>query len=915
MSISFLLNNQVVESHSDPLTPLLDVLRSEFDLTGTKQGCDHEGECGACTVLLNGQPIRSCLTPLGSVEGQHILTIEGLATGENLHPLQTAFVEVGAVQCGFCTPGILMAAKALLDQEPNPTWEQIKEALEGNLCRCTGYNRIITAIELAALRMRGAKMDEGTQLPETAIGGSVIRSDSFEKVTGKAKYAEDIKIPGMLSVKVARSPFHHARLRGLDISHAAQVPGVKRIITWEDIPRVNGFPDYSLEEPVLTPVGDTLRMKGAPIALIVAETAEQAQQASDALGLDFEQLPFSFSMDETLGPGAVHIAGEANELSRFEVKQGNIEAALHDSDHLVEATYETAFLEHTALERESLVGLIDEAGRVTVIGGTHQPHNQQRYISQMLGLPLEKVRVIVPPVGGSFGGKQDPWPFLAVGLVTFLLRQPVSLIYSRHESFEASPKRHPYKVKCRIGASYAGKLTGLFARIDCNTGGYDGGGRFIPNYAVTAMGGPYRWPAVDVLARTVHTNGPKSGQFRGFGTAQSTFALECALDEMIQLLDAHPVEFRLQNCISQDENTFLGYPLTDTLGYSQVLNAIKPHYDEFVKAAAAENLANAKSAWRRSVGLAGMWYRFGKAGGLRIEAQAELAQDGHFIVYCSAPDYGQGTHTVMSQIAAESFGVKRDCVEVVNADTARTPNSDIQGASRATFFVGGAVKEAANNLRQNIFSVAAELLDLPIDHLCLEPDKVVSIDDGHSVSLIEIAREFDSVGRSRCVKGFFDITPALPQKRPEYLPLFITGAHLVDLAVDTETGLVKVFRVVAAHDIGKAINPPDASGQIEGAVVMGIGASLQEEYLPGLTNGMNQYLIPTIGSTPQIETILVEVPSRLGPFGVKGLGEAAMLPTTPAIVNALSRAIGIRLRSIPATPERILTAIMEKNHV
>jgi CO/xanthine dehydrogenase Mo-binding subunit len=387
------------------------------------------------------------------------------------------------------------------------------------------------------------------------------------------------------------------------------------------------------------------------------------------------------------------------------------------------------------------------------------------------------------------------------------------------------------------------------------------------------------------------------------------------LDELIEQSGADPIEFRLRNCIHPGENTFLGYPLADTPGYPQVLNAIRPYYRQFMAEADSYNMAHAGEPGRRGVGLAGMWYRFGKAGGLKIEAQAELATAGHFMIYCSAPDYGQGTNTVMSQMAAETLGIPRDQVEIVNADTALTPNSDIQGASRATFFVGGAVQAAARVLLYAISGVAAELLDLPVESLVLQSDRVVARDNPqHSVTLREIAREFERIGKPRRVTGFFDITSALPKERPEYLPLFITGAHLADILVDQETGLVKVLRVVAAHDVGRIVNPLDAAGQVEGAVVMGLGAALQEEYLPGLTEGISQFQIPTASSMPEIKTILVEVPSRLGPFGVKGLGEAAMLPTTPAIINAVSRAIGRRLYTIPATPERILAAIKGASH-
>jgi CO/xanthine dehydrogenase Mo-binding subunit len=416
----------------------------------------------------------------------------------------------------------------------------------------------------------------------TPLGGSDLRADSLGKVTGQTQYVEDMQVPDALCIKVVRNPYHHAHLRGLDTSRAVQLPGVKRIITWADVPGVNGFPDYSLEEPLLPKVGETLRMKGAPIALIVAEGVDQAEAARAALVLDLDPLPHTFDMDEALKPEALPIAGKVNELSRFEVRHGDLEAAFDASDQVLDTTFETAFLEHVAMEREALLGMIDEAGRVTVIGGTHQPHNQQRYIAEMLGLPQEQVRVKVPPTGGSFGGKQDPWPFLAVGLATYLLRQPVRMTYSREESFEATPKRHPYHVKCKLGATQAGTLTGFYTRIDCNTGGYDGGGRFIPNYAITAAGGAYRWQAVDAMARSVYTNGPKSGQYRGFGTAQSTFVLECALDELIEKLGDDPIDFRLRNCIGPGESCFLGYPLEDTLGYPQVLKVIEPHYRQLV---------------------------------------------------------------------------------------------------------------------------------------------------------------------------------------------------------------------------------------------------------------------------------------------------------------------------------------------
>jgi aldehyde oxidoreductase len=938
--ISFILNDHPVSVRVDPVTSLLDVLRDELGLTGTKRGCDYEGECGACTVLLDGCPVRSCLTPVGKVAGRRVLSIEGLGAPGNLHPLQEAFVEVGAVQCGYCTPGMLLAAKALLDREPHPTRDQIVAALDGNLCRCTGYTRIVMAVELAAARMRGEEAADLSQSPQIAgvrsdqpvVGGDARRDDAIDKVTGRARYVEDIAMPGLHYAKVLRSPHHHARLCGLDVERAARMPGVVRIITAADIPGENGLGDYSRDEPVLTPVGETVRMLGAPVALIVATAPEQAQAALEAIEAMYQPLPHTFDAGEALGDDALSIRSEGNVLSADRVAHGDLEAAFAASDVVIETRYRTAYQEHAALEREAVLGYVekddgDGAGgkgrvgeRVVVVGGTHQPHWAQGYIAAALALDPDSVRVIVPPTGGSFGGKQDPWPLVAAGLMAYWVRQPVRLVYSRRESFDASPKRHPYQVDYRIGATGDGRLTGIAVRINANTGGYDAHGYYIPNYAVMASGGPYRWRAVDAQAQSVYTNGPKSGQFRGFGTPQSIFALECTLDELCQRLGEDPLAFRLKNRIEQSSPSFLGYPLAESLAYAEVLEVLRPRYLAFQEEAVAFN--DAGGVLRKGVGLSGMWYRFGKSGSLRTEAHAELSDDGRFAVYCSAPDYGQGTNTVMSQLASETLGVPREYVRLVNADTALTPDSGIQGASRATYWVGGAVCRAAQALRLEILGVAAEFLDSAPADLILAGEGGECIvspiaargpggDTTPSLSLREIAQEFDRMGKSRRVIGSFDLSPVFPEAtRPEYVPLFVTGAQLAEVVVNLCTGEVRVDRVVAAHDVGKAINPLDAQGQIEGAVLMGLGSALMEEYVPGASAGFGDYYLPTIRSMPEIEVILVEVPSLHGPLGAKGLGEAAILPSTPAIINGISRAIGRRIRELPATPERVLMAIL-----
>ncbi len=915
--VEFILNGEPVVVQSQPTRTLLEVLRDQLGLTGTKQGCDMEGECGACTVLLDGQPIRSCLCPVKKVEGRSVVTIEGLATANpagvvdsQLHEIQSAFIETGAVQCGFCAPGMILTAKALLDETPDPDREQVVSALEGNLCRCAGYGQIIEAVNLASGRLREGGVP-GVPAAADTVGLDDRRADAREKVTGQLQYVEDIPVPGILSIATYRSPFHHARLVALDTSEAEQLPGVVRVLSAEEIPGTNNFSEYSPDEHLLVPVGERVRSKGDPIALVIGNTPEDARQGAASIHAEFEELPSNLEMTSALRPGAFPIHGTNNVLSVASVSQGDVATELANSDRRISVRYQTAYVEHAAMERESALGSIDEAGRITVEAGNHEPHWQQRFIARILDLETDRVRVVTPPTGGSFGGRQDPWPLAATALAVYWLRRPVRLVYSRQESFQASPKRHPYELDMEIGATAAGGLTGLRVRILANTGAYDSDGRYVAGHAVATVGGPYRWGSADVLAKTVYTNGTKSGQMRGFGAPQAAFGLECALDELAQKLGVDPLAFRQLNVLEPASVSYLGYRPADSLGYVEVLEAIKPAYRRMLDEVQAFNLAHSDGRMVKGAGLAGMWYRFGKYGALRVEAHAELAADGHFVIYCSAPDYGQGITTVMSQLAAETLGVSRDVIEVVNADTARTPDSDMPGASRMTYWLGRAVCIAAGELRSRIERAAADLLDCDPQSIEMDDAGLRRRDGGStSVGRETVARLWKAGGQSCRVIGLSDLDELFPDRNgSEPSPHFVTGAHLAQVTLDRLTGRVTVDRMVAAHDVGRVINRRDARGQIEGAVMMGLGAALMEEYDPETTSGFQDYYLPTIKSAPEIETILVEVPSCHGPLGAKALGEAPVLPATPAIINAISRAAGVRIREIPATSERILRAM------
>jgi aldehyde oxidoreductase len=906
--IEFTLNGRAVRLHVDPARPLLRVLRDDLGLTGTKQGCDMEGECGACTVILDGEAVRSCLLPMGKVAGRRVTTIEGLGTPGNPHPLQTAFLEAGAVQCGYCTPGMLLAAKALLDRNPHPTRDEIATALDGNLCRCTGYVKIIDAVERA--HVPPLLRREGPGVRSRPIGGSDVRQGGWERVSGTARYAEDLTMPGLRYIHVARSPHVHAHLLSLDATPALAVPGVVRVLTAADVPGQNSLGGYSADEHLLTAVGDTARMLGDPVALVIGESPEAAAAGAAALVVEYDVLPHTFGIEDALSSNALPIHAGGNLLAEDSVARGDVDAALAASAVTVEATYQTSFQAHMALEREAALGYVDEAGRITVVAGNHEPHWDRTYLATILGLPVEQVRVVTPPTGGSFGGRQDIWPLAATALAVYHLRGPVRLACSRQEVMLAAPKRHPYTIRCAVGARADGTLTGLRFDAAVNTGAYDSAGRYIPNYAVTASIGAYRWQAVSSHAATIYSNGPKAGQFRGFGTPQPVFAVECALDELAQRLGIDPLDLRQRSALAEGESTALGYPPADTLGYQEVLGTVRPDYTAALAAAEAFNADPNRGPWRYGVGLAGMWYRFGKYGRPVSQAMAELGADGHITVFTSSSDYGQGVETVFSQLAAEALGLPRAAFTLVNADTARTLDGDVTGASRSTYWVGAAAADAVRRLRAAILTTAAELLEAPPDTLRLTPDAVTVSAAGHSVSLAAVAAELDRTGQPRRVTGRMDLTGYFPNHRIDsYLPMFLTACHVAEVVVNITTGETRVRRMTAVHDVGHAVNPRDAVGQIEGGLLMGIGSALMEELVPGRSSGFGDYYIPTARSTPDIRVRLVEVPSRYGPLGAKGLGEAVLLPAAPAIVNAISRAIGVRIRTLPATAERVLEAL------
>jgi len=905
-TITVTVNGTEYKVDVSPQTSLLEVLRDELGLTGTKNGCG-EGHCGACTVIVDGKAVRSCVYKAVRADGKQVLTIEGLAQPDGtLHPLQRAFIEEGAVQCGFCTPGMIMAAKALLDRNPRPTVEEIKKALRPNLCRCTGYASIVRAVLAAS----GQPVQERplSKEPLQVVGRPVPRPDAVDKVTGKAKYAADLTFPGMLHAKVLRSAYPHAVVRRIDISRAREMPGVVTVLTAEDIPGVRRHGIIKHDWPVLVGVGEKVRYIGDALAVVVAKTMRQAEAALQTIAVDYEPLPVVDSPQAALAPDAPLVHEDGNVLAHIHFEKGNVEAGFAQADVVIEHTYHTPSVDHVFLEPEAAVAVPDDDGGITVHVASQIPFEDREQIAASLALPVDKVRVVAPTMGGAFGGKEDISVQIHVALAAYHTGRPVKLVFTRRESMAVHPKRHATVIHLRTGATRDGRLVAVQADIIGDTGAYASLGAPVMTRTATHVAGPYQVPHVQVDSRAVHTNNAPAGAFRGFGVTQAAFAVERQMDLLADALGLSPFEIRRINALREGGVTATGQVLRSGVGLLETLERV----EEAVKATPlpAPSSPNKKIAW----GVACAYKNVGLGGGIADTAGAvvEVREDGRVWVGAGAAEVGQGLVGVLAAVTAEVLGVPLQQVDVTVADTVRTPDGGPTTASRQSFISGNAARLAAERVRGIIAQVAAEELGAPPDTITFRDGRVWAGE--RSLSFAEAAALARAEGHT--LRAEVTYTP------PSTVPLgqegdmhfafgYATQAALVE--VDTETGEVRVLKVVAAHDVGKALNPLGVQGQIEGGVVMGIGLALREELVfeQGRlkTDNLARYRILRADQTPEIETIIVECPSDEGPFGAKGVGEIPSIPTAPAVCNAIAHACGAQLFAIPATPERVRAAL------
>ena len=886
--ITLWLNGVRHQTSFAPDMALLVFLRDCLGLTGAKNGCG-QGHCGACTVIVDGRAVRSCVTLMRRVAGKRVETIEGLARDGELHPLQRAFIAEGAVQCGFCTPGMIMAAKALLDRERAPSEAQVRRALRHNLCRCTGYAAILRAIRAASQGMPHSAPDAAN--PLRAVGRSMPRLDAVAKVKGEALYAADLAFPGMLHAKVLRSRFPNARLADIDVTRAQAMPGVVAVLTARDVPGTNLHGLERPDWPVLCQ--DKVRYVGDAIAVVVAESVAEAEEALAEIDVTYETLPVVDTPQMALREDAPLVHESGNVAKHIAFARGDVAQGFSQADLIVERTYRTARAEHAFLEPEASVATVDEQGRVTVYVGSQIPFADRRQVAAALGLPESQVRVVHTETGGTFGGKEDIAGQIHAALAAWVTRRPVKLVYSRSESIISHPKRHPTTIRLKTGAMRDGRLVALEADIVGDTGAYASLGPHVMTRTATHATGPYEIPNVSVRCDAVYTNNIPAGAFRGFGVSQAIFAIETQMDILAQELGLSPWDIRRRNAFRPGSITGTGQVLGEDVGLLETMERARAAWAEMSQGRwASEGLDGKRRGW----GIASAYKNVGLGGGAPDSAGAsvEILNDDTVLVKAGAADVGQGLVTVLAQIVVEELGAPFDRVKVVVGDTDLTLDGGATTASRQTYVTGNAVRMASAELRARLDSAAVEAAS--------------------------IASWAERVARARgqgiALRAEHVYTPPATSPLGQEGDMHFAFGYATQVAqveVDLATGEVTVLRVLAAHDVGRAINPQGVAGQIEGGVVMGAGLAIREELpmergVPLATN-LATYRILTAEEMPDIVPIIVERPSPAGPYGAKGIGEIPSIPTTPAVTNAICSACGARLYEIPATPQRVLAAL------
>jgi aldehyde oxidoreductase len=899
--VSLVLNGKPARIAGDPVERLSLALRERAGARDVKVGCDA-GDCGACTVLVDGRPVCSCTTALGQVEGAHVETLAGLiASDPKAEALARAFQRHQAAQCGICTPGMMVSALALLREDAEPGEEAVRDALGGVLCRCTGYRKIIDAVLDAG----------GTGMPAAGgVGAAMARVDGWPKVTGTELFGDDVAPADALTLRLVRSPHHHARFTLGDIRAWGAARGLDLVLSAADVPGENRFgviPGF--EDQPMFAEGET-RFRGEAVAAVVGPAdLVNALDLSD-FPVAYEELPAALLPADACSIPNLHEGRDDNVMCRGFVRRGEPEAALARAAVVVEGEFSTGFIEHGYIEPEAAFAR-RVGDRIEVHCCTQAPVMNRDGIAGLLGLPKEAVRVVPTATGGGFGSKLDLTAQPYVALAAWMLHRPVRVTYSRVESITTSTKRHPSGIRMRIGADTEGRIVAVEFDGTFNTGAYASWGPTVANRVPIHASGPYRTPNYVARSAGIHTNTAPAGAFRGFGVPQSALAQEPLYDELANRLGIDRLEFRRRNALANGDPTVTGQVFERGMGIIECFDALKPGWDRALAEAEAVNAGGGHI--RRGVGIAGGWYGCGNTSMSNPSTiRAGITAEGRVVLHQGATDIGQGSNTVIAQIFATALGVSVEAIAIVGPDTDVTPDAGKTSASRQTFVTGNAARLCGEALRARLLRLG-NVSDTAEIEIADGEIRLADKDGRRTIALKGLAP--DSAAYVIEAVETYDPPTSPLDENGQGVPyaVFGTAAQIAELEVDTKLGTVRLLKITAAHDVGKAINPLLVEGQVQGGVAQGIGMALMEEFLPGRTENLHDYLIPTIGDVPPIETLIIETGDMHGPYGAKGLGEHCLIPTAPAILNAIADACGARVANLPATPDKVLSAIRALN--
>ncbi|MFL7794648.1 MAG: molybdopterin cofactor-binding domain-containing protein [Anaerolineae bacterium] len=937
-SVKLTINGEEKTLIVDRTERLLDALRSA-GYTSVKYGCGT-GDCGACTVLLDGQPMHSCQVRAADAEGREVTTVEGLS-GEGLHPLQQAFIDTGAIQCGYCTPAQLLTAKALLDRNPSPTEAEIREALSGVLCRCTGYVKIVQAVQRAAAMLRGEDVEQDAILPRVitppemaeleVVGKGEPKVDGVKLAAGRPVFTDDVKLDGMLYGALLTSPHAHARITRIDASKARALPGVRAVLTHEDLPRVkhaSGGQSYPQPPPFdQVCLDDKVRHVGDRVAVVAAETPELARRALRLIEVEYEVLEPVLDGEEALRDGAPVVHDETdtvgiydamhNIVHHIEAEVGDADEAWAKADHIFEGTYRTSQQQHAHIEPHVCITYWDEDGRLVVRTSTQVPFHVRRIIAPLIGLPVKQIRVIKPRIGGGFGNKQEMILEDLCAHLTIITGRPVQMMYNRRQEFTSSRSRHPQVMRYKIGVTDEMVVVATELRLIGDTGAYGTHALTVQMVAGQKALTLYNTPYSKFICDAVYTNRPPAGAFRGYGAMQCFFGLETLMSEIADQMGWDVVEFKRKNWIKEGEVLLLSKALGEGReGYEQTIQS--SGLEECVRVgleamdwASRRGKMKADGPIRRGIGMAVMLHGSGVAGLDMGAATIKMNDDGSFNLLIGATDLGTGSDTILAQMAAEVLGVPLEDMIVYSSDTDFTPFDKGAYASSTTYISGEAVRKAALDVAEQVKRHAARMLGAEgVQEDAIElRDRQVVFPDGTALTLAQVAlSSLHQQEQHQIIASASHVSYASP-------PPF--AAQFAEVSVDTETGQVTVERLLMVVDAGRVINPITASGQVEGGLQQGVGFALCEEMVYDdvgrLVNArLGPYHVYKCNEMPELEVIFVQTDEPTGPFGAKSVAEISLDGAAPAIADAIHDATGVWLREVPFTPERVWRALRDR---